>query len=136
VNKRHRFGVDHSIFYHFTISSENPDIHRVLNPHYWKSTEVFFNQKFTVPPNTYLVGAGFWSQVTYHNIVNKENIIGIIDNDITKQGRVYYGTNFTIEKFDILKDATNVIVLSNKYWTEEVTKHIKSINPDINIVSL
>jgi len=135
LKKMNKFESDHSIFYHFVISDPN----RTLNPDRWKMTRDCFTQSFTVPPNTYLVGAGFWSQITYHNIVNKENIIGVIDNDVTKQGRVYYGTNFTIQKFDILKNVqsgTSVIVLANKYWTKEITDQIKSINSDINIVSL
>lgn len=59
-----------------------------------------------------------------------------MDNDVSKQGRVFYGTEFIIQKFDALANAKNAIVLNNKYWTAEVTQHIKSINPDINIVSL
>jgi hypothetical protein len=139
LGKIKNFGINHSIFYHFVISDDKTITERILNSERWKFTSDYLNQSFTIPPNTYLVGAGFWSQITYHNIVNKENIIGVIDNDVTKQGRTYYGTNFTIQKFDILKNVqsgTSVIVLANKYWTKEVTDHIKSINSDINIVSL
>jgi hypothetical protein len=138
-NKISFFESDHSVFYNFTIASEKLNVARIIHPSRWLHTEKFFNQSFTVPSNTYLVGAGFWSQITYHNISNKKNIIGIIDNDITKQGRVYYGTNFTIQKFDVLKNVqsgTSVIVLANKYWTNEVIDHIKSINSDVNIISL
>jgi len=126
LNSCEKFKDDHSVFYHFTTST----------PPRWLPSKYYFNQKFTVPPDTYLVGAGFWSQVAYHSIENRENVIGVVDNDVNKQGRVFYGTEFVIENFDTLKNAKNAIVLANKYWTEEVTQHIKSINPDINIVSL
>ena len=96
-------------------------------------TEMFFNSHHTVPENSYLVGAGFYSQVIYRNILNPENIIGIVDNDVTKQGKLFYNTHFIIQPFSVLKDATCAIVMKDKYWTDEVVRMIRDIKPDLFI---
>lgn len=110
---------NHSIFFYF--KRRTP------------TTEHFFQQKHTVPSESYLMGAGFYSQVIYHNIVNPESIIGIVDNDTMKQGKLFYNTPFIIEPFRALQKASSVIVMKNKYWTEEAVQMVKEVNPDINI---
>lgn len=109
---------NHSIFLHFKLNN---------------TTESFFTKTYTVPPESYLMGAGFYSQVIYGNITNPENIIGVVDNDRTKQGKLFYNTEFVIQPFSVLKTAKSIMVMKNKYWTEEVVKMIRDMNPDISI---
>ena len=103
------------------------------------NSEIYFTKKYTVPEKSSLIGAGFWSQVLLYNITNKENIIGVLDNDPTKQDRIYYDTNLMIQPFLVLKNydsTTHVLILSNKYWTQEVVQLINKINSSIKIVYL
>lgn len=116
--KKHFYLSNHSIFFHFKLNT---------------ATETFFQQEYIVPKNSYLVGAGFNSQVIYHNIQNKDAIIGIVDNDITKQGKLFYNTSFIIEPFHVLKHVECVIVMKHKYWTEEIVTAIRLIHPNIQI---
>lgn len=80
-----------------------------------------------------MIGAGFNSQIIYNNITNKEDIVGIVDNDITKQGKYFYNTDFIVQPFTALKNAEMAIVMKNKFWTNEVVKSIYTMNNDISI---
>lgn len=127
---------DHSIFYYFQLTDDYIAINRDFKHDNYELTKQFLTKKLTVPINTYLMGAGYFSQCVYNNITNKENIIGIIDNDQTKQNRYFYNTSLLIKPFNILKDLEDghVIVLANKYWTEEAIDHIYKINKNIKII--
>jgi len=131
--------IDFSIFYYFQKTNEIEIVERTLVPNRYVNSEIYFKKKYTVPEKSFLIGAGFWSQVLLYNITNKENIIGVLDNDPTKQNRIYYNTNLMIQPFSVLKNydtATHVLILSNKYWTQEVVQLINKINSSIKIVYL
>jgi 2-polyprenyl-3-methyl-5-hydroxy-6-metoxy-1,4-benzoquinol methylase len=131
--------VDFSIFYQFQKDNRTNVIERNIVKTRYINSEIYFTKKYTVPERSFLVGAGFWSQVLLYNIINKESIIGVLENDPTKQGRTYYNTNLLIQPFSILKEfdsTTHVLILSNKYWTQEVVQLIQKINDSIKIIYL
>ena len=130
---------NHSIFYHFKLDNNSSNIHHIYNSNHNLYTKTFLNKKFTIPPNSILTGAGFWSQVLYKNITNNENITCIIDNDSTKQNKIFYNTNLFIYPFSILStlsEPINVIVLKNKSWTNEIITKIHDLNQNANIIEI
>jgi hypothetical protein len=125
-----------SLFYCFTLTANLVPHERKITPDRYLASQKYFNKTFEIPENSFLVGAGFWSQILYNSIVNKENVIGVLDNDSTKQGRQYFQTSFIIKPFVSLQaysENTNVLVIKNKYWTNEIVDLIKKINKNINI---
>jgi len=131
------FFQDHSIFYCFEISDRPINIVRIYRLERYKVTEKIFNKQIYLPPNTYLTGAALWSQLLYSNLIEKKNINGILDSDISKQGNIFEGPNLIIQPYTILKDMppnTTIAVHKNKFSTNEIISLIKSYNDTVNIV--
>lgn len=128
-----------SIFYFFTLDSSVETLPRTVNPSRYLRTQEYFTKTFSVPEQSFLIGAGFWSQLLYHNIQEKEHVIGVLDNDRMKQGHTFLNTTLTIEPFSALSNygsGTHVLILEKKLWTDEVVSLIQKINPLISIVYL
>ena len=69
-------------------------------------------------------------------IINKENIIGIIDMNSKLQGETFANTNLKIYPYDHLQNYDNnasVIVFQKK---NDITECIRKINKIINIIYL
>ena len=139
LNKMEIHGNNFSIFYHFNRIPTSILISRLLNTERYLITKKYFNNKYDVPPNSILISAGFYSQVLYYNILNKKNIIGVIDNDPKKQGRIFCGTNLIVNKFSFISNFTNdvsALVLKGHLWTEEIVNIIRNYNTNITIIYL
>ena len=130
------FKDNHSIFYCFCLSNHIISIPRINKSEGYQRTKEFLNSTITVPPDTYLLGAGYHSQCIYANITNKENIIGIVDNDKTKQNKYFFNTSLQIQPFSVFADIPygNALIFSNRYFTDEIIQQIKNINHRINII--
>lgn len=132
-------GDNFSIFYHFNRLPSSPLENRFLNPNKYLSTYTYFNKKYTVPQKSVITTAGFWGQVLYNNITNKNDIIAVIDNDPIKQGKIFNGTELTINKSLYLNNFgndTTAIIIKGFFWSDEVASTIRKHNKDIQIMYL
>jgi hypothetical protein len=132
-------GDDFSIFYYFNRIPSSPLQNRILNPTRYLLTQKYFSEKYTVPNKTVIISAGFWAQILYHNIVNKENVIAIVDNDPMKQGSTFYNTQLIIKPNPSLiefEDDTTAVILGGRFWTEELTRIVRTYNTNIKIIYL
>jgi hypothetical protein len=137
LKSHRRFGF--STFYYFIKDTNIYKIEREIQNERHLYTKDYFTKEFSIPENSYIIGAGFWTQVLIQNIKNKENIAGILDNDKTKQGNYLLGTDYMISPFTKIKDIENpinVIILAKKIWTNEVIDIVHELNTLATIVFL
>jgi hypothetical protein len=132
-------GDDFSIFYYFNKIPTNFLQKHILNSERYLLTMKHFMQKYNIPDKSVIISAGFWAQILYYNIINKDSVIAIIDNDIMKQGKKFYNTNFIIQASSKLSEfGTDItaIILGDRFWTNELTKIVHKYNSTINILYL
>ena len=81
----------------------------------------------------YLFGAHIFSQYLISFGLNVNHLDCIIDNDINKQGKRLYGTDFKVFSPKILnKDTDPVVILKAGVYDQEIKKDIlKNINPNV-----
>lgn len=73
----------------------------------------------------FIWGTGFNAEklnIVYENELKKENIIGYIDNNIEKSGKLFWGK--TIYTPDILKEAKNILIFISVEKKDEVYQQI------------
>lgn len=84
----------------------------------------------------YLFGAHVFSQTLLYLGVDTGKVIGILDNDPTKQGKVLYGTNIKVsDPSIIIDDAEPVVVVKAGQYTHEISQQLKLLNPTVHIIT-
>jgi hypothetical protein len=76
-----------------------------------------------------------FSLITYELIVNKENVLGIIDTNQKKQGKRFGNTQLLVYPYDKLKTygkETSILVIHPKM--NNIIQQIKDTNPEIQIL--
>lgn len=133
----------HSLFIYFSktenlpiniLPSRRPDIENSLYNLFLNEISRLSN--ITIKPNSFIVPAGIYGQFTIY-CCKPENILGFLDNDISKQGRRVYGTPYFTYGFDELTKYSNVtIYVWNGQYTSELINQIKlyPIKYEINII--
>jgi len=89
-----------------------------------------------IKPNSFIAPAGIYGQFVIY-CCKPKNILGFLDNDLSKQGHRVYGTSYFIYEFDELAKYSNItIYLWDGQYTDELIKQIKSypINSEIIII--
>ena len=129
---------DHSFpcfFFHFIWTENIVPIERdvCLTRHHYMCD--YLNRKITVPENTLLATCGMFSLITYAMIVNKENIIEVIDANEKKQWKKFGNTSLIVYPYDNLKyygKETSILVIHPK--KKNIVQQIKETNPYIQIL--
>jgi len=129
----------HSLFLHFQLSDNinkeklqyRPEISQKIYTLF--SEKSIYLSKILIKPNSFITPGGHFGQMVY-TFSKPENIIGFLDNDLSKIGKRVYGTPFKVFKFDILKkyDNINIYIYAGPY-TNELIKQINSYNKNIII---
>ena len=84
----------------------------------------------------YLFGASIFSQFLFHSGLDEKNIVGIVDNSMTKQGKRLYGTSLSVTSLDIVaKKAGAAVVVKAGQYQEEIEKQLIKINKNIRIIT-
>ena len=129
---------DHSfpcLFYHFVCTDSVVQVERQYSNTRHLYTYHYLTQHFTIPEKTFLSTCGMFSLITYELIVNKENVLGIIDTNQKKQGKRFGNTQLLVYPYDKLKTygkETSILVIHPKM--NNIIQQIKDINPDIQIL--
>jgi predicted SAM-dependent methyltransferase len=82
----------------------------------------------------YIFGASYISQILLSLGLNIEKINGILDNCKDKHNKYLYGYNLQIFSPNIITDNA-IIILKNGYYVNEISKQLKEINNNIEIIS-
>jgi SAM-dependent methyltransferase len=93
---------------------------------YWKIEVDNLNEKIrNFDGEIYLFGAHIFSQFLIYNGLNIKKINGIIDNSRLKNGKRLYGTKFSVEYPNVLKNKKDVaIILKVANYTNEIKNQI------------
>lgn len=129
---------DHSfpcLFYHFVWTDSVVQVERQYSNTRHLYTYHYLTQQFTIPEKTFLSTCGMFSLITYELIVNKENVLGIIDTNQKKQGKRFGNTQLLVYPYAKLKTygkETSILVIHPKM--NNIIQQIKDTNTDIQIL--
>jgi len=124
------------LFFHFSYYKNKIDYNRIIINNRHISTINMFN-KINIPNNTFIATAGMGANLLYSRINNKKNIIGIIDKNKLKKGKLFSYSNLIINDYDYLKNYnydTNILVFGPH--KNNIINDIKLINNNINIIDI
>ena len=138
---------NHSIFYHVkkNISNNNIlsiDLIRQYNSYlihlfnekiiYFKDLVKSINKQISDKDSVYLFGCHTNSQMLVYFNLNIKNIIYILDNDLSKHNKYFYGTPLICKSPNILKDIdTPKVICYIGIYSNEVREQLKNINNSI-----
>jgi hypothetical protein len=122
------------LFFHFVLTDNNIIIDRIFDKSRNMYTLNFLTNKITIPKNTFIATCAI---ITYSLIVNKEDIIGIIDIDKNKQGKKFSTTDIIVYPYEHLKNFDyNTSILIDHPKKKNIIECIKNVNQNINIILL
>ena len=121
----------HCLFFHFTFT-ECTQIEQIIIKNRHLYTKYFFENKITIPANSYICPASSYTPSLYDKISNPENIIGVIDINKLKTDKYFGFTKLQIKTYEELidKDATVIVHTSsiNKNIIQTIRKHNSTIS--------
>lgn len=83
----------------------------------------------------FLFGANIFSQILINLGLSENQIINIIDNDVTKQNSNLYGTNIKIVSPEILAEYEKpIVVLKAGVYSSEISKQLLNINRNVDVI--
>jgi len=113
---------------------------RIINPNRFLATQNALSTSVIIPPNTFIATAGDMSYILYSRIQNKENILGVLDNNIIRIGSQFNDTNIIVQPFNVLneyKSNINIVIPEMfKHSTSEIGSSIINNHPHVNIIYL
>ena len=81
----------------------------------------------------YIFGAHVFSQFLLALGLATKGVKGILDNSELKQGKRLYGTNFYVNKPNIIKGKKVAVIVKVGAYQKEVVEQLKKINPQVLI---
>lgn len=130
----------HSLFFHFIRIDHTPlplyNNESISNFFLQMHDKIQLISNLSIKPHSFIAPGGHFGQLIY-TLCKPDNILGFLDNDISKQGHRIYGTPFYTFPFDILNTYTgeqiNVYVYAGPY-TPELIEQLQKYN--VNIVHI
>jgi len=98
------------LFYHFVLDGPQ-QVTQYIEPRHEYTMKQF--QTFRVPPNTFLTTSGMFSVLIYPWIENKEDVIGIVDIDPKKQGKLFSYTSLIVQPYEVLDIPGNTALVNH-----------------------
>lgn len=120
------------LFFHFTLVEEPVLVERQIDPGRHSFSIHFLTQKIVVPENTFISTCGMWSIISYALIENKENVVGVIDYNRDKHGKLFSTTNLLIYPYEQLYDGSNIIIIHPK--KKNIAEMVKKLGKNVNII--
>ena len=145
ILKKKYFKKDHSIMYITKISMENKNYNysrykqnlKLFNNMFslWKNDISKINNILKKHQNIFIFGAHIFSQMMLFNNLNKNKIIGVLDNDKSKINNYLYGTDLKIYNPIYLKKIKNpCVILRAASYNAEIKKQLLEINDKTLII--
>jgi hypothetical protein len=98
------------LFYHFELSGMQ-QIKQFIEPRHLYSMQYF--KPFRVPENTFLTTCSTHTILLYPLIENKEDIIGVVDVNPEKQGKLFSYTSLIVQPYEILDIPGNTALVNH-----------------------
>jgi len=98
------------LFFHFVLDGPQ-QIEQYIEPRHLYSIRYF--KSFRVPKNTFLTSCDMYSFVLYPWIENKEDIIGVVDENPHKQGTQFSYTVWIVQPYKILDKQGNTALVNH-----------------------
>lgn len=138
------FFKDHSIFFHFIFSDNEPPF--VLHPESIKQLQTkfalyFSNRKsifntISIQNPFFIVPSGHFGQFIYKSLSHfKDKMIGFLDNDQSKIGKRLYGTHLTVfpmKEVQTYKGPLSIVLHAGPY-TAEIINQLLGFNSTLEI---
>jgi hypothetical protein len=139
--------LEHSIFYATEKSDPHPDLQ--YDSKYKEYKRMFINyidyhkdlvSKFNKiidesNSNIYMFGAHIFSQYLLEFGLNRNNITGVLDNSLIKQGKRLYGTNLLVYSPEIIKNIKKpLVILRAGVFQEEIRNQLLNLNKNVIIL--
>jgi hypothetical protein len=132
---------NHSLFYHFTKSEPKSLEYSnslVLMNHFQERKALI--EAISIEMPCFIAPAGHFGHILYYHLspTSKKNILGFLDNDVTKQKKRMQGTPCTIFSPSILEDykETIQILLFGGLYNDEIKKQFLFYTPFIEFIEL
>jgi hypothetical protein len=122
------------LFFHFTLVEEPVLVERQIDVSRHSFSIHFLTQKIVVPENTFISTCGMWSIISYALIENKENVVGVIDYNREKHGKLFSTTNLLIYPYEQLYDGSNIIIIHPK--KKNIAEMVKKLGKNVNIIMM
>ena len=109
-----------------TTTTKIPIYHSISN---------FLNNTIKISKNTFIATAVMFSSILFNLIIEKDNIIGVIDQNIDLHGKTFSNTNLLIYSYEHLKsfdESTNIIVCHQR--KNDIINCIRKVNNKITII--
>jgi hypothetical protein len=94
----------------------------------------FLTKPIIVPKRTFLATSGMFSVISYSRIQNKEDIIGVIDVDKNKHGKLFSCTNLLVYPYEHLQEDDSILIIHPK--KENIIKMIQSMHKHVHILQI
>jgi SAM-dependent methyltransferase len=82
----------------------------------------------------YIFGASYNTQLLLTMDINKDKIIGILDNCKNKHNKYLYGYDLKIYSPEIVKNNECIVIVKAGYYSNEIKEQLKIINKNIEII--
>jgi len=82
----------------------------------------------------YIFGASYNTQLLLTMDINKNKIIGILDNCQNKHNKYLYGCDLKIYSPEIIKNNECIVIVKAGYYSNEIKEQLKRINENIEII--
>ena len=140
IVQKQKFQDDHSLFFHAIRNSkvnardlegglykEYHDLYTEYIDYHKELVSSLNNRIESLETPTYLFGAHVFTQYLIAFGLDTTRIVGILDNDPSKQGRRLYGTDLNVYSPSVLKEAGNVnVVLKAGVYCDEIRADINN----------
>jgi len=121
------------LFFHFELTSNIIKIERNIFLSRHNYTQELL-KPILIPKNTFIITTGWLMLSIYSLIENKENIIGVIDNNKLLHGKIFSNSNHFIQPYEYLKNYDNANCLICRYRKDDIIKCVSNNNEKINII--
>ena len=87
-----------------------------------------------IPENSYIMPSGIYGQIYYYVIKNKDRILGFLDNNSQRHGKLLYGTNKMVYSPSSIDYNTATIIICNCPYKDEIVSGLKQLCASIRIL--
>jgi hypothetical protein len=87
-----------------------------------------------IPENTYIMPSGIYGQIYYYVIKNKDRILGFLDNNVQRHGKLLYGTNKMVYLPSGIDCNTATIIVCDCPYKNEIVLGLKELCASVRII--
>jgi hypothetical protein len=121
------------LFCYFTLTDKVIPIERPIFQRHLFSID-FLTNNIVVPKRTFLATCGMFSVISYSRIQNKEDVVGVIDINPTKHGKLFSCTELLVYPYEHLQEGDSILVIHPK--KDNIIRMVQSMHKNIHILQI